>query len=173
MKNQGKLTVTTPTDREILMTRAFDAPRRLVFDALTRPELLERWCFGPDGWSMSKCEMDLRPGGAYRYVWRRDRDGFVMGMGGIIREIVPPERLVTTEIFDEAWYPGEAVVTSTLVEKAGKTTLTLALLYESKEARDIALRSGMERGMEAGYDRLEEQVLAPALRKSRERADRS
>ena len=82
MKSQGTLKVTTPTDREIVMTRDFDAPRRLVFDALTKPELLKRWCFGPDGWSMSKCEVDLRPGGRYRYEWRRVSDGFEMGLSG-------------------------------------------------------------------------------------------
>lgn len=167
MKPERTLKVTTPTDREIVMTRVFDAPRRLVFEALTRPELLARWCFGPDGWSMSTCEVDLRPGGTYRYEWRRVEDGFEMGMGGVFREVVPPERLVQSETFDDPWYPGEAVVTSALAEQAGKTTLTITILYDSKEARDVALRSGMERGMEAGYDRLEAEVLAPALRKER------
>jgi len=154
MKNAGALQITTPTEREILITRAFDAPRRLVFDAYTRPELLKRWLFGPDGWSLAVCEIDLRVGGTYRYVWRRERDGTDMGMGGVYREIVVPERLVATERFDESWYPGEAVGTIVLVEEGGRTTLTQTMLYESREARDTALKSGMDEGLGAGYDRL-------------------
>jgi uncharacterized protein YndB with AHSA1/START domain len=155
MTNTGGLKVTTPTEREIVMTRVFDAPRELVFDAHTKPELVKRWLLGPDGWSMPVCEIDLRVGGKYRYVWRRDRDGTEMGMGGIFREIVPPERIVATEKFDESWYPGEAVDTTVLTEQDGRTTLTLTVLYESRAARDAVLKSPMESGMVAGYDRLE------------------
>ena len=90
MTNATALEITTPGDREIVMTRVFDAPRELVFDAHTKPELVKRWLLGPDGWSMPVCEIDLRVGGAYRYVWRRDTDGTEMGMGGVYREIVPP-----------------------------------------------------------------------------------
>ena len=159
----GTLKVTTPSDREIAMTRVFDAPPRLVFDALTRPELVKRWLLGPPGWSMPVCEIDLKVGGAYRYVWRHDRDGREMGMGGVLREIVPPERIVATESFDESWYPGEALVTNVLVEQGGTTTLTLTILYESREARDTALKSNMEQGVAASYDRLAELLaLAPA-----------
>lgn len=153
MTSPGSLQVTTPSDREIAMTRVFDAPRRLVFDAMTRPELLKRWLYGPEGWSMVVCELDLRVGGAYRYVWRMG-DGPEMGMGGIFREIVSPERLVATERFDESWYPGEAVSTMVLVEEGGKTTLTLTVRYESREARDAVLKSGATSGVAAGYDRL-------------------
>lgn len=154
MKNTGTtLKIATPTEREIVMTRIFDAPRRLVFDAHTRPELIKRWLFGPDGWSMTVCEVDLRVGGKYRYVWRHT-NGNEMGMGGVFREVVAPERIVATEKFDEAWYPGEAIDTTVFVEKDGKTALTLTVLYESKEARDMALTSGMEQGMALGYDRL-------------------
>jgi uncharacterized protein YndB with AHSA1/START domain len=155
MKQAGALQVTTPTEREILMTRVFDAPRRLVFDAHTRPELLKRWLFGPDGWSLAVCDVDLRVGGKYRYVWRRERTGTSMGMGGVYREIVVPERIVATEKFDDSWYPGEAVGTLVLVERGGKTTLTQTMLYESREARDTALKSGMDEGVGASYDRLE------------------
>jgi uncharacterized protein YndB with AHSA1/START domain len=162
MKHTAGLQVSTPTDREILMTREFDAPRQLVFDAHTRPELLKRWLFGPDGWSLDVCEIDLRVGGAYRYVWRRERTKSEMGMGGVFREVEVPERLVATERFDEAWYPGEAVNTSVFTERGGKTTLTLTMLYESRAARDTALQSGMEKGMALGYDRLEG-VLAAML----------
>ena len=160
----GTLQVTTPTDREIAMTRVFDAPRRLVFEALTKPELVRRWLLGPDGWSMPVCEIDLKVGGAYRYVWQRDKDGSEMGMGGVFREVVPSELLVATEKFDQAWYPGEALTTTVLVEEGGRTTLTTTVRYESREARDGVLKSGMESGVARSYDRLEE-VLASMARR--------
>ena len=156
MQTTGALAVTTPSDREIAMTRVFDAPRRLVFDAYTRPELIRRWLLGLDGWSMEVCDVDLKVGGTYRYVWRCEADGTEMGMGGVFREIVAPERLVATEKFDEAWYPGEAVNTLVLVESGGKTTLTQTMLYESKEARDSVLQSPMEEGVGMSYDWLAE-----------------
>jgi uncharacterized protein YndB with AHSA1/START domain len=159
MRNTETFKVTTPTDRSIAMTRIFDAPRRLVFDALTKPELAKQWLLGPPGWSMPVCEIDLRVGGAYRFVWRGP-EGREMGTRGIHREIVPPERLVATERFDDAWYPGEALTTYVLVEQRGKTILTLTILYESREARDTALKTGMERGVAASYDRLEELLAA-------------
>src|SRR5882762_9042358 len=123
MNNTGSLKLMTRGDREIVMTRVSDAPRSLVFDAFTKPELVKQWLLGPPGWSMPVCEIDLRVGGAYRYVWRH-ADGKEMGMGGVYREIVAPERLVCTELFDEAWYPGEALVTTILAEQGGRTTLT-------------------------------------------------
>jgi len=153
--NPGRLTLTTPTDREIVMTRVFDAPRKLVFDAMTKPELLKRWFFGPPGWSLEVCEIDLRVGGGYRYVWR-GRGGTEMGMRGVYREVVPPERIVQTEAFDKSWYPGEAVGTLVLVERDGKTTLTMTVLYDSREIRDAVLKTPMERGVAMGYDRLAE-----------------
>src|SRR5260370_3865932 len=113
MKDTGTLKLTTRGDREIVMTRAFDAPRRLVFDALTKPELVKRWLLGPPGWSMPICEIDLRVGGTYRYVWR-NTDGREMGSGGVFREIVRPERIVATEKFEQPWYPGEALATHIL-----------------------------------------------------------
>jgi uncharacterized protein YndB with AHSA1/START domain len=154
MNNPGNLKLTTRGDREIVITRAFDAPRKLVFDAFTKPELVKQWLLGPDGWSMPVCEIDLKVGGKYRYVWRRDKDGTEMGMGGVYREIVAPERVVATEKFDQSWYPGEAVGTSVLTEQGGKTTLTQTILYETREARDGVLKSGMEKGVVASYDRL-------------------
>src|SRR6266550_374130 len=154
-------------DREIMMTRVFNAPRDLVFDALTKPELVKRWLLGPPGWSMPVCEIDLRVGGKYRYVWRKDSDGTEMGMGGVYREIVVPERLVTTERFDEAWYPGEAVGTLVLVEQRGRTTVTQTMRYESREARYAVLQSGMEKGVAASYDRLAD-LLAATLRGSKQ-----
>ena len=155
MKNSGTFNITARGDREIVVTRAFDAPRRLVFDAYTKPELIKKWLLGPDGWSMPVCEIDLRAGGKYRYVWRNDSNGSEMGMGGIYRELVPGERIVVTEIFDEAWYPGEAVDTIVLAEQNGKTTLTQTIVYNSRATRDAVLTSPMQYGMAMSYDRLE------------------
>jgi uncharacterized protein YndB with AHSA1/START domain len=155
MTNPGNLKLTTRGDREIVITRAFDAPRKLVFVAFTKPDLVKQWLLGPDGWSMPVCEIDLKVDGKYRYVWRRDKDGTEMGMGGVYREVVAPERIVATEKFDQSWYPGEAVGTFVLIEQAGKTTLTETILYESREARDGVLKFGMEKGIVASYDRLE------------------
>jgi len=148
--------VSTPTDREIQVIRDFNAPRQLVFDAFTKPELVRRWLLGPPGWTMPLCEIDLKVGGAYRYLWRHANNEREMGMGGVFREIVSPERLVATEKFDESWYPGEALDTTVFVEEGDITKVTITVLYESKEARDTASRSGMESGMAAGYNRLEE-----------------
>ena len=153
MNNSKTFKVTTPSEREIAVTRVFDAPRQLVFDAYTKCDLLKRWLSGLDGWSLAVCEMDLRPGGKYRWVWRNPEEK-EMGMGGVIREVAAPERLVFTEKFDEAWYPGESVNTLVLVEQGGKTTLTQTMRYESREARDIALKSGID-GMAMSYDRLD------------------
>jgi uncharacterized protein YndB with AHSA1/START domain len=157
-KSTGKLEITTPSERELAMTRVFEAPRRLVFDALTKPELVKRWLLGPDGWSMPVCEIDLRVGGSLRYLWRH-ADGREMGMRGVFREIVRPERLVHTEVFDDPWYPGEGLDTVVLKEVRGKTTLTSTVRYESKEVRDAVLKSPMESGVARSYDRLEE-ILA-------------
>jgi uncharacterized protein YndB with AHSA1/START domain len=153
--------VSTPSDREIRVTRDFDARRKLVFDAFTKPELVRRWLLGPPGWTMPLCEIDLRVGGAYRYVWRSEQDGSQMALGGVFREITPAERLVATEKFDDAWYPGEALDTTVFVEIGAITRTTITILYESQEARDTARRSGMEYGMAAGYERLEK--LLPTL----------
>jgi uncharacterized protein YndB with AHSA1/START domain len=136
------------------MTRVFNAPAHLVFDALTKPELVQRWLLGPDGWTMPVCEIDLKVGGAYRYVWQRASNGKQMGSRGVFREIIVPQRLVFTELFDEAWYHGECVITSTLSEQGGKTTLTSTMQYASQETRDTVLKSGMESGVSVSYDRL-------------------
>ncbi len=160
MKNPGNLKLTTRGDREIVITRDFNAPRTLVFDAFTKPELLKQWLLGPPGWTMPVCEIDLRVGGAYRYVWRQISEGREMGMGGVYREISAPERVVVTEKFDEAWYSGEAVGTLILVEHGGITTITQTLLYQSRDARDAVLKSGMEKGVGASYDRLDEVLAA-------------
>jgi uncharacterized protein YndB with AHSA1/START domain len=158
MKNNGSLTVTTPTDREVVLTRVFDAPRHLVFDAFTRPELLKRW-FGPRGWSLVVCEVDLRVGGGFRFVLRGP-DGRDMGMRGVYREIAPPDRSVHMESFDD--FPGESQVTTVLTEHAGKTTLTATVLYPSKEVRDAVIQSGMEHGAAESYDKLAELLAGVA-----------
>jgi uncharacterized protein YndB with AHSA1/START domain len=161
MKYVGNLKLTLPTDREVELTRDFDAPRTLVYDAMTKPELIKRWLTGPPGWTMAVCEVDLKVGGKYRYVWNGP-NGVVMGMGGVWREIVRPERLVATERFDESWYPGEAIDTTVLVEQAGKTKVTITVQYESREARDAVLKTPMAEGMAAGYENLA-QLLATML----------
>jgi uncharacterized protein YndB with AHSA1/START domain len=154
MSDTGTLTVTTPTDREIVLTRAFDAPRRLVFDALTKPALLRRW-FGARGWNLVVCEVDLRVGGSWRFV-ARGPDGTEMGHGGVYREILPPGRLVYTELFDDQSYPGESLITHVLVARDGRTMLTTTVLYASREGRDIVLGYPMQRGVAEAYDRLAE-----------------
>lgn len=154
------LQVTTPSDREIALTRVFDAPRRLVFDCFTKPELLKRWGLGPRAWKLTGCEVDLRVGGAWRFVMTKDT-GEEMIMSGVYREIVAPERIVQTERFEKPPHPGEGQNTTTFVESAGKTTLTVICLYDSKQIRDIVLKSGMESGASTSYDRLAE--LLPAF----------
>lgn len=161
MSHPRTLQVTTPNDLDIVIVREFDAPRHLVFEALRTPALIRQWLLGPPGWTMPVCEFPQQAGQPYRYVWR-NQQGTEMGMGGTVLEMVPPERIVTTERFDDAWYPGEAVDTMELVERGGRTTLTITVRYESKEARDVALRSGMETGMAAGYDRLDQLLIQMA-----------
>jgi uncharacterized protein YndB with AHSA1/START domain len=158
MTNSGHLKVAAKGEREIVMTRVFNAPRHLVYEAFTTPALVKRWLVGPPGWSMPVCEMDVRVGGKYRWVWRHDTKGTEMGISGVYREVVPPERIVSTEKFDQSWYPGEAVDTVVLTEQGGKTTLTQTLLYESREARDGVLKSPMEQGVAGSYDRLADLV---------------
>lgn len=161
MGNTDTLKITTRGDREIVITRTFDAPRTLVFDSYTKPELVRQWLLGPPGWSMPVCEIDLRVGGHYRYVWRHD-SGNEMGMGGVYREIVVPERIVATEKFDQSWYPGEATGSIVLTEEGGKTVLTQTMQYESREARQVVLKSPMESGLKASYDRMAELVSSMA-----------
>ncbi|NUO94688.1 MAG: SRPBCC family protein [Gemmatimonadaceae bacterium] len=141
-------------EREIVMTREFDAPRHLVYEALTTPALIRRWLGVMEGWSMAVCDVDLRVGGSFRYQWRGP-GGVTLGMRGVYREIVPDQRIVSTEVFDESWYPGEAVGTVELVERSGRTTLTTTVLYSSREARDAVLKSPMESGVAKAYDQLD------------------
>lgn len=154
MSQANPLKVSTPGDREILITRSFDAPRTLVFDCHSKPEFVRRWLLGPPGWTMPVCEIDFRVGGRYRYVWRHG-DGREMGMGGEFRDIARPERIVHTELFDQDWTGGETLATTVFTETGGKTHMAITIVYASRQARDGALKSGMTDGMEAGYARLD------------------
>lgn len=161
------MTVDLPDDTTIVITRTVQAPRALVFAAWTEPEHLKRWLLGPDGWSMPVCEVDLRPGGAWKYGYRNDASGEEFSLQGSFVEITPPERLVTTE----SWGPGwpEALNTLVLTESGGKTTMTLTIGYPSKEVRDKVIATGMAGGVEVSYDRMEK-YLAGEGGKGRERA---
>jgi uncharacterized protein YndB with AHSA1/START domain len=155
MQSANKLQITTPSDREIVITRAFDAPRSLVFDAMAKCELIQRWLLGPPGWSMVEWTNDLKVGGTFRHAWR-NADGAEMTMHGVYREVVPPERIVRTEVFEMGGNAqiGEQVATLVLAEQDGRTALTVTVLFPSREARDATIASGMERGVAASYDRL-------------------
>lgn len=144
--------ITTPSDREIVMTRVFNAPRNTVWAAHTRPEHVSKWLLGPDGWTMPVCEIDLRPGGAWHFVWRKS-DGAEMGMHGTYKEVVAPERLVHTESWGAEW--PETVNTMVLTEEGGKTRMTNTILYPTKENRDAAIQTGMKDGADRSYARLE------------------
>ena len=159
--------VRTPSDREVVVIRTFDAPRRLVWDAHTKPELIKRWLVGQPGWSMPYCTVDLRVGGRYRYVWRNDESGAEFGSHGEHLEIATHEKIVTSERMDgldgqpvdyeNPPHVGDpAINTLTLAESGGRTTLTLAMVFPSKEIRDMAVQSGMTDGMAMGYDLLDE-----------------
>jgi uncharacterized protein YndB with AHSA1/START domain len=154
-KETGKLKLMANGDREIVMTRDFQASQKMVFDAWTKPELVRRWLAGPSGWTMTVCDIDLKVGGSYRYEWTHDDSGNKMGMKGIYREVVPHGRIVASEQFDQAWYPGGAVVTTVLSENGDVTTVQTTVQYDSKEARDGVLQSPMESGVAASYERLE------------------
>jgi uncharacterized protein YndB with AHSA1/START domain len=164
MEEIGALTIAPSGDRELVMTRVFDAPRDLVWEAWTRPELLQRWLGVRGGWTLPVCEMDIRVGGKYRWVWR-GADGQEMGVSGEFREVVPPERIVATEQFDEAWYEGEGLVTTEFAEHDGRTTATITLTYVSQEVRDMVIDSPMKGGVAESYDALAEVLASEMARK--------
>ncbi len=160
----GSATVSLPSDREILITREFDAPAALVFEAWTTPELVKRWWgFGDSEWLV--CEIDLREGGKWRYVTRetRDANSFEVGFHGVYRTIEAPHRLVSTEVYEG--FPGPdpdaaaAVNTMVLEERDGVTTMTTTVLHVLQEHRDAHIASGMESGMQVSLDRLEDLVV--------------
>jgi uncharacterized protein YndB with AHSA1/START domain len=145
------LVVSTRGETELVLTRRFDAPRELVYAALTTPELLVRW-HGARGWNLVACEVDLRVGGAYRYV-SRGPGGDEMTQRGVYLELEEPERLVCTEVFDDQSYPGETVITT---ELTGRTTMTSTVRYATRQGLQTALAYPMERGVGESYDRLEQ-----------------
>lgn len=157
MNNTATLQLTTPTDREVVMTRVFDAPRSLVFDAFTKPDLLKRWMEAP-GRTMEVCDLDLKVGGAFRFVWRGPGKKDV-GMYGEYREVTPPDRLVRTESWED-WDAGESLVTTVLTEQSGKTTLTVTVLFPSKEVRDAVVKSGMADGAGESFNKLAEYLAS-------------
>jgi len=148
--------ITTPSECELSWSRRFSAPIGRVFEALTRPELVQRWLLGPEGWSMPVCEIDLKAGGRYRYVWRRDRDSKLMGMGGVFQEVSVPTHVSFTEVFDEAWYAGHATGSYRLIDEQATTLLVQTMRYESRAVRDEVLRSGFETGIEKSHQRLDD-----------------
>lgn len=153
--NSDSFTVTTPSDCEIRMTRLFDAPRALVFEAMTKPEHIKHWWGNlGEGYSVPVCEVDLRVGGKWRFV-NRTPSGESAVFYGEYREVAPPDRVVFTEFF-EPFPDTESVVTATLTEENGKTRMTATVAYPSREVRDMVKATGMERGAALSYDRLEE-----------------
>jgi len=154
--------VTLPSDREVRVVRTFNAPRQLVWDAHTKPELIKRWMLGPSGWSMPVCEMDVRPGGKYKWRWKNDEDGKQFGFHGTFNEVNAPAKLTHDEYYDPGDIGGAmpandpALVTLVLSESGGVTTLVCTMRFASKEARDGAVSTGMTDGMEMGYARLDD-----------------
>lgn len=155
---RGTAVVTLPTDTQILITREFAAPRHLVYRACTEPELVKRWWSGERG-VVTSAEIDLRVGGTWRYVMvvqcGTDYDGTEVAFHGEFREIVPDERIVSTEVF-EGFPDAAALTTMTLIEVDGRTTMTVLVEHSSKEHRDAHIDSGMEAGMQESYDKLEQ-----------------
>lgn len=156
--------VSLPSDREVQVTRSFKGPRALVYRAYTEPELLRRWCGSTPGWSMPVCEMDVRVGGEFRWRWRSDDGTAEFGFSGVFKVVEPPARLVHTEFYDAGTLgigmgDGGSLVSVSLTESEGITTVTTLIEYGSKEARDESLASGMTDGMEQNF-RLLEGVLA-------------
>ena len=156
------LQVSMPSDREVRVVRTFNAPRQLVWDAHTKPELIRKWMLGPPGWSMPVCEMDVRIGGAYLWRWRSDAEGKEFGFFGDFTEVSKPGALAHTQTYDPGDVGGSmyndepAVISTVFTEAGGVTTLTLTMLFPSKEARDGAVSTGMTGGMEIGYERLDD-----------------
>ncbi len=151
-----KTDFSTPSPTEVRAVRTFDAPIQMIWAAHTDPAHVTQWMLGPDGWTMPVCEIDARPGGAWRYVWRNDEDGTEFGMSGEYLEVDAPHRAVFTEIFEEN---PPSTNTLELVEIDGRTTMTLTMKYITEEVRDIVLATGMTGGMETSYNRLATRLL--------------
>ena len=162
MNAPGTVAIAVQGDREIVITRRFQATPQMVYDCHTRPELVKRWLGVRAGWELAVCDIDLRVGGQYRYVWRKAAKNIDMGMGGEFREIVEPVRIVCTEQFDDPWYPGEGLNTSEFLDDAGGTLLRLTIRYDTPEARDMVMQSPMQTGLAESYDALEALLKVPA-----------
>ena len=153
--------VTLPSDREVRVTRQFNAPRQLVWDAHTKPELVQKWQLGPDGWDMPVCEMDVRVGGKYRWQWKSQKDGQQFGFFGTFTEVNAPSKLAHEEYYDPGDIGGSmptgdpCIVSLDLNDQNGVTTLVCTMRFASKEARDAAVSTGMTDGMELSYARLD------------------
>ena len=158
MPGRHDLKVETPNDNEIHLIRKFDAPPRLVFEALTRPDLVRRWLLGPDGWTMPVCEIDLRVGGAYRYRWRSETTGEEFGFVGVFKEITPTSRIVHTEGMDGV-EGSQSLVTSLFEPQGSGTRLTMIQWFADKTTRDMVVATGMADGVGRSYERLDD-VLA-------------
>lgn len=162
--NPKGLQISTPTDTTIVLTRTFHAPRRLVWEAMTDPVKMRRWMLAPPGWTMTDCECEARVGGALRLAWKSEDADPVMTLQGVFTEVVPHERMVHTETM--AMGSGEPIgtllETHEFAEKSGVTTMRITQAYDSKDARDGALASGMDQGMEAGYKQLDAMFAQPA-----------
>ena len=161
--SRSDLKVEARGETELVISRTFNAPVETVFEAHTKPELVRQWLLGPDGWTMPVCEIDLRVGGKYRYVWAKEKTGEEMGMGGEFEEVDKPNGYVATEKFDQSWYPGVAVSTMTFQDRGGKTAFQNVMKYGSREAREAVLASPMDEGLSVGYDRLEALLSSHAL----------
>ena len=148
----GTTAYATPTDTTVTITRVLAAPRTVVFDAWTNPKHIPNWLLGPEGWTMPVCELDARPGGKWRYVWRKTK-GEEMTLQGVVREFTPPSRFETTESWGPEW--PETINRVDFTEANGLTTVVLTVNYVSKEARDAALKTGMKDGIEQGFARLD------------------
>jgi len=163
MSPQG-LQVSTPTDTTIVLTRTFDAPRRLVWEAMTNPVKMRRWMIAPPGWTLSVCECEARVGGALRLAWKSEDADPVMTLQGVFTEVVLHERMVHTEsmALGTGQVIGSLIETHEFSERNGVTTMRITQAYDSKDARDGAVASGMDHGMEAGFKRMDAMLAQPA-----------
>jgi len=162
--NPKGLQVSTPTDTTIVLTRTFNAPRRLVWEAMTNPVNMRRWMLAPPGWTLAVCECDARVGGALKLAWKSEDADPAMTLQGVFTEVVPHERMVHTEtmLMGSGEPIGSLLETHEFAEKNGVTTMRITQAYDSKDARDGAIASGMEHGMEAGYKQMDAMLAQPA-----------
>ncbi|HVZ93178.1 MAG TPA: SRPBCC domain-containing protein [Phycisphaerales bacterium] len=151
------LQISTPTDTTIVLTRTFNAPRRLVWEAMFTPDKMRRWMLPPPGWTTTRCECEARAGGALKLAWKNEESDPFMTLEGVFTEVVPHERATHTETMalGSGQVIGSLVETHEFAEKGGVTTMRITQVYDSKEARDGAIASGMDQGMEAGYKQLD------------------